>query len=320
MDKNPRVVAALLDKRFLVVAGKGGVGKSTVAAALALSASRRGKRVLVAELACKEKVAGLLGHTGAINYHVTRVRENIDVVNVTPEHALHEYGVMKLRYERLYRAVFENPVMKSLTRMIPGMNELVLIGKAWHLEQEKDASGRPRWDLIIVDAPATGHGVSLLLLPHVITETVKSGPMYEETALIRDLLVDPERTAMNIVSLPEEMPVNETLELRRQMDDSLRIAPGHLFVNAVWPAAPSTAGLERLSAYHERVAGQDARIDGLLDTTRFMVRRANAQQRHLTTLRERANMDQVEIPYIFTDLFGFDAIDQISRHIDSQGA
>ena len=304
---------SLFDRRFVIVAGKGGVGKSTVAAALALSAARRGQRVLIAELASKEKAAALFGHPEPVGYDVTRVHEGIDVVNVTPNEALHEYGLMKLRFERVYKAVFENPIMKSLTRMIPGMNELVLIGKAWHLEQEKDASGRPRWDTVIVDAPATGHGVSLLMLPHVITETVRSGPMYEETALIRDMLVDPDRTVMNIVTRPEEMPVNETIELYRQMVDELRIEPGVLFVNGIWPAPP--ADLQPLSALHERVGGTDEGLDRLFETTRFMVQRHRAQRPYLSRLAQ-LEMDRVEIPFQFLADWDFAAIDAISRVLD----
>lgn len=307
---------SLFDKRFVIVAGKGGVGKSTLSSAIALAGARMGKRVLICELANKEKAAALFGHPEPVGYTPTRVHHNIDVINVTAAQALHEYGLMKLRFERVYRAVFENPIMKSLTRMIPGMNELTLLGKAWHLERELDGRGRPRWDMLVVDAPATGHGISLLVLPHVITETVKVGPLYEETRLIRDMLTDPKRTCMNIVTLPEEMPVNETLELRARMDDMLRIEPGRLFVNAIWPEAPSEAELAILNQTHLRLEGKgDERMLGVLRTSRFMVRRRRAQERHLEALRTRCDMPRTEIPYVFTDSFGFDAIDAISRLI-----
>jgi anion-transporting ArsA/GET3 family ATPase len=309
------VRGSLFDRRFVIVAGKGGVGKSTMAAALALCASRRKKRVLVVELASKEKAAALFGHPEPVGYNVVRVAPDIDVINITPDEALHEYGLMKLKFERVYKAVFQNPIMKSLTRMIPGMNELTMIGKAWHLEQERLPDGRPRWDIIIVDAPATGHGISLLVLPHVVTETVKSGPMYEETRLIRDMLMDPDRTVMSIVTLPEEMPVNETIDLSRQLKETLRIEPGLLFVNGVWPAPPSAPELAQLNTYAAGLTADPAQA-ALMETTRFMVDRARSQQIYIEKLEERVPMSQIQIPYQFVPEWDFDAIDAIARRLD----
>ena len=306
----------MLERRFVIVAGKGGVGKSTVAAALAMCAARQGKRVLVAELGQRERVARLLGHPRGGGYAVTRVRENIDVINVRPQPALHEYGLIKLRLETLYKVVFENAVMQALTRVIPGMNELLLIGKAWHLEQEIDPrTGRYRWDMIIVDAPATGHGISLLDLPHVVTEAVKVGPMAEETRRIRDMLTDPGRSVMNIVTLPEEMPVNETIELERRMSTSLKIAPGHLFVNGLWPAALSSQEQTIMQSYcaRSRCVG---RFEGVLETLRFMEDRRRAQQVHLEALSARSPMPQIPIPYEFTPHFDCEAIERISLGVE----
>jgi len=311
---------SIFDRRFLIVGGKGGVGKSTLSAALALAARDQGKRVLVAELGGKEKVASLLGYDGEVGYRVTRVCDGVDVINVTPTEALHEYGLMKLRWERVYQAVFENPVMRSLTRMIPGMNELVLIGKAWHLEQEKDASGAPRWDVIIVDAPATGHGISLLVLPHVITETVKTGPMLQETRLIRDLLVDPTRTCMNLVTTPEEMPVQESLELRARMDDVLRVKPGVLFINRVWPQAYDPSLTAALNTYSKDVIERDPRFAAVLATTRFLQRRRAAQEEHLKTLQERCDMSSMEIPFQFSATFGLEQVRVIAQLIRAECA
>ncbi len=311
-DKPRTMAVQLFDKRFVVMAGKGGVGKSTMAAATAISASRRGLRVLVVELGGKEKVANLLGYQGNVGYTPTQVRPNIDVINVQPEPALAEYGLMKLRFERLYRAVFENSLVKSLTRMIPGMNELVLIGKAWHLEQET-IDGKPRWDMLIIDAPATGHGVSLLVLPHVILEAVQSGPLASETRLIRDLLIDRKRTIMNIVTLPEEMPVNEALDLRKQMETTLRIQPGVLFVNRIWPQTITKhdiALLEYTKSAHTNTAE-------VLSNGRFFGRRTTTQQRHIDRLRQECDLPMVRVENQFRASFDMTAIECIADQIDA---
>lgn len=311
-DKPRTMAVSLFNKRFVIMAGKGGVGKSTLSAATALCAARRGRRVLVVELGGKEKTARLLGHDGDVGYIPTRVQENIDVINVQPEPALAEYGLMKLRFEKLYRAVFENTLIKSLTRMIPGMNELVLIGKAWHLEQEM-LEGKPRWDMLVVDAPATGHGLSLLVLPHVILETVQSGPMAVETRKIRDLLVDPERTLMNIVTLPEEMPVNEALDLRKQMDSTLRIQGGALFVNRVWPTHVDDTQLKWL----EQASTDQPAAKSAIATGRFFGRRARAQQQHIGRLEEHCDLPMIKVENQFSDTFDAETVKQIADQLDA---
>ena len=302
---------AIFARRFVINAGKGGVGRSTVTAAMALLAAQRGKRVLVIELGSQERVPGLLGFAGKVGYAPTQVREGIEVINVTPGPALHEYGLMKLKFERIYKIVFENPVMRSLTRMIPGMNELVLIGKAWFLEQERDTFGRPLWDLLLVDAPATGHGVSLLDLPHVITESVKSGPLADEVGAIKAMLVDERRTCMNIVTLPEEMPVRETLDLHRKMRETLHIAPGLLVLNGVYPELPSgevVAATERLS----RLPGP---TQGLAQAAAFLHERRRVQDTHRALLREHCDLPMISLPYIFTSEFGPAAVAALAAAI-----
>ena len=303
------------DKRFVIMAGKGGVGKSTMCAAFALAAARRGKRVLIVELASKEKAPQLFGHRGQVGYKLTRIHDGIECINVTPAPALEEYGLMKLRWKRLYQAVFENDLMRALLRLIPGMNELLLVGKAWNLEQERGPDGRPRWDLLVVDAPATGHGVSLFRLPHVVLDTVKTGPMADEVLQIRDMLVDPERSLLNIVTLPEEMPVNECLDLEREGRESLRIPPGFLLINGVWPQAGTPeqeAALNRVRAGHP-----DPAVKAALDTVSFMWRRRHHQEPYLERLARESALPSVEIGFQFVPEFGFGAVETISRVLDA---
>lgn len=295
-------LARVLSRRFVVVAGKGGVGKSTVSAALAREAARRGKRVLVVELGGRERVGALLGRQQPVGYAPTRVLPNIDVINVQPPQALREYGLMKLRFERVYDLVFENPLMRSLTRWIPGMNELVLIGKAWHLEQERQG-GRPRWDTLIVDSPATGHGISLLQLPHVITENVKRGPLADEVGVIRDMLTDPARSCMTLVTLCEEMPVRETLDLARAMQTTLRIAPGLLVLNGLYPALPDAEIEGRVRAL--RGGG----LDGAARAAQFLTERRRIQEAHRRFLGDaQLPLPQVELPYVFSPEFDSGAV------------
>ncbi len=304
-----------LAKRFVIVAGKGGVGKSTMCAALGLAAARAGKRTIIAELNTRETVPLLFGKPPG-GYEPQEVFDGLFSMNIQPEPALHEYGLRKVRFERIYKTVFENEGMRRLLRMIPGMNELLLLGKAFDLERDRERDGSPTWDMIIVDAPATGHGVSLLRLPQTILEVIKAGPMNEEVQEMRNLLLDPERTIINLVTLPEEMPVRETLELRDQVDNLLQIPKGYLLINGVWPDLMNERDLTAMRTFREEAAAHgDPVVDGAMACLRSLIRRRRFQAKYLEQLRHEVVMPHIEVPFVFTNDFGFDAIHTLSDHI-----
>ena len=203
---------SLLDKRLLIVTGKGGTGKSVITAALALLGPREGKRTLVCEINGDERVTQLLGISPA-GPEISQRAENLWTVNVQPQAAMREYALMRLRLESIYKAVFENRFVRYFLRFIPSLQELVMLGKALYHLEEKLPDGSGRFDLLVLDAPATGHAISFLSLPAVLSETVPPGAMHREVEKMRALLEDEAITAVALVTLPEEMPVNETLDL-----------------------------------------------------------------------------------------------------------
>ncbi|MGM0575038.1 MAG: ArsA family ATPase [Myxococcota bacterium] len=303
------------DKRFVIIAGKGGVGKSTMCAALGLAAARAGLRTIVAELNTREKVPTFFGKK-AHGYEPVELRKNLFSLNIQPEPALHEYALRKVRFERVYRTVFENDAVKRLLKMIPGMNELLLLGKAFDLEREEDDQGKRAWDLVIVDAPATGHGLSLLRLPQAILEVIQTGPMADEVRSMRRLLTDPKRTMINVVTLPEEMPVRETLELLQQVDEVLEIPKGYLLVNGVWPTLVDDYDREILTTFREEAQGRDEIVDGALACLGALMRRRSFQEEYLAELRrEITDIPHIEIPFLFVREFGADAIRTLSDHV-----
>ncbi|HVI96692.1 MAG TPA: ArsA-related P-loop ATPase, partial [Anaeromyxobacter sp.] len=223
------MIESLLGRRLVIVTGKGGVGKSTVSAALALLAARSGKRVLVCEVNAQERVAPLLGAPPS-GSEIREAIPRVFTVDVTPHDAMRQYGLMVLRFKTIYDAVFENRLVRYFLRVIPGLAELVMLGKIlWEAKSEE--RGAPRWDLVIVDAPATGHAVQLLRVPQTLLDTVPAGPLRSDATWMQELLVDPVRTALAIVTLPEEMPVNEAIELDAQVRGLLGIPRAALFVN-----------------------------------------------------------------------------------------
>jgi anion-transporting ArsA/GET3 family ATPase len=229
------------EKRLIFFAGKGGVGRTTLSAAIGLSHARRGRRTLILELGATEQIPALFGKKRSSGYQPQQLDPELPLYSchITPKAALEEYGLMKLKVKPLYRIVFENDAMRRMLEWVPGMDQLLIIGKIWYLEQERLEDGRPTYDRIIVDAPATGHGISLLKLPSVILQQVKSGPFARDTRPIREMLEDRTRTVVHLVSLPEELPMRESLDLAERVRDDLNIKIGRCFVNRVRPSKAS---------------------------------------------------------------------------------
>lgn len=237
----------LLDRHLVFVTGKGGAGKSTVTAALALLASRAGKRVLACEVnAPQERLAPLL--RAPAGEGLREARPGLHVLDVRPRAAMREYGLKVLRFQAVYHAVFENRLMQYFLRAIPSLSELVVLGKILHEARSLEPGGRPRWDLVLVDAPATGHALQLLRVPSALLDTLPGGPVRRDAEWMARMLVDPVRTAVAIVTLPEELPVNEAIELDAEVGGVLGMARAALFVNAVPTSRSSPEEARALSA------------------------------------------------------------------------
>jgi anion-transporting ArsA/GET3 family ATPase len=241
-----------MDARQLhFVTGKGGVGKSFVACALARRFVDEGHRVLLAQVNARDSHAVLLG-TGPIGDELRDVEPRLTVVNLRPPQAMREYALMTLKVEALYKAVFENRVTKTFLRFVPSLDELVMMGKLWFHAEETNWGDR-RFDRIVVDCPSTGHALKLFAVARVITETLHVGPMVEKTRQMAATFADRSRTAVHLVTLPEELPVNETLELLQRLRREQSVPVGHVVVNQTLP---------RL--FDERVRDGLARLDASL--------------------------------------------------------
>ncbi len=222
----------LWDRRMIVVTGKGGVGKTTVSTALALACARRGRRTLLAAVQAKDRLSPLL-EVPRIGPHNSPVLPNLEAVNMTPRAAMEEYGLMVFRFRALSRLVFENRVVRAFLDAVPGIDAWALLGKATYHALETDGNGRPRYDTVILDAPATGHALSLLALPRTLAELAPPGPLRRDGRERWELLADPARTEILPVTLLEEMPVSETGELVERLRDGLGLPVRRVVVNAV---------------------------------------------------------------------------------------
>jgi len=302
---------SLLDRRLLLVTGKGGVGKSTVSAALALLAARAGKRVLVCEVNARERVAPLLGAPPA-GPVIREALPGLSTVNVTPQESMREYGLMVLKFRTIYDAVFENRLVRYFLKAIPSLAELVMLGKILH-ETRAEERGRPRWDLVVVDAPATGHAVQLFRVPAVLMDTVPAGPLRRDAEWMRDLLLDPAKTALSIVTLPEEMPVNESIELDAQVREVLGIPRGVLFVNAL-------PEIRFPPAERERLASLEAEPPPLGPAARAAVlqaRRAEEAGHYAQRVLAAVDLPAAVLPLLALDHWGLEAVERIAEAIEA---
>jgi anion-transporting ArsA/GET3 family ATPase len=307
---------SIYDRRLVLFSGKGGVGKTTAASAFALSCALKGQRTLLIELNVKDRLSSLFGAV-EVGEEITEIEHNLWAVNTTPKAALREYAIMILRVKFVYKAVFENPVIASFLRVIPGLNELVMLGKAWYHTVEEDDRGRFVWDKVVVDAPATGHGIFFLKIPSVITSIIKAGPMYKEARKIEALLQDPDITALCLVTLPEEMPVNETLMFRKIVYNELKVPIGAIIANCVYPTGIEHEDMPWVLEANESVEGSSV-AESMLQAAAFRAKRVNMQSEYLKVLDELTDEPMVRIPYYFTERFNFQTIRKIADNLLDQ--
>lgn len=304
----------ILQRRFVLVTGKGGVGKSTVTAVLAKLSARAGRRTLVCELNTRERIPGLFGQA-PVGGEVTRIADNLWSVNIQPAMAMEEYALMKLRFRTLYRLVFENPVVRGMVGVIPGVHHLLMLGKAFNHEREVEADGRPSWDTILVDAPATGHGLTFFQLPRIIRDAVPAGNLHREAADMWALLTDPRRTAVHLVTLPEELPVRETVELHHRLARDLGMPLGCLFVNMMPPPLFEASQAQLFARLTEAPA--DPHLATLWAAGRIRLGREALAGSYRRQLAELA-MPLVELPIQYTRTFGPEQITTLSERLLEQ--
>jgi anion-transporting ArsA/GET3 family ATPase len=315
-------VPGLLNRRLLFVTGKGGVGKSTVATALGLLAARRGLRTIVAELQSQERVQRAFEPAPpaepVAGEHLVEVElaPGLFTISIDPQHAMEEY--LRVKTGPLGHALGSSRLFHAFAMATPGMRELLSVGKVWELAQfERRTRGAEPYDLVVVDAPATGHGVGILRTPRTFAEIARVGPIAYQARTIAATIADPGFTGVVAVATPEEMPVNETFALRRALGEE-RLKLDAVIVNALYPPRFDEAEIARVADAVDRAASPVAR--GALRAALSEHARLQTQRAQVVRLADGLSMNGrlIELPFVFADHLGHAELEALADALDGQ--
>ncbi|MFN8018108.1 MAG: ArsA family ATPase [Acidimicrobiales bacterium] len=307
-------MTALLDRKLLFVTGKGGVGKSTVAASLGLLAAEQGKKTLVCEVDAKGNLADFY-EAGPTAFAARELQKNLWAMSMDTEESLKEYLSLQLKIPLLAKIGPLARTFDFIANAAPGVKEILTIGKlAWEVRER-------HYDLVVVDSVASGHIVGQLTAPLGINELVQVGMVRSQTQWMLDILTDPQQTGVVIVSAPEEMPVAETIELAGRLHDETDVNLAAVVVNRVLPELfndREEALFESLRTPHRIDAlskAAEGDVTPIFDAAELAVTLRRSRAEHLATLRAALDptLPMLYVPYLFTRSHGARATRQVAE-------
>jgi anion-transporting ArsA/GET3 family ATPase len=313
----------------LIVAGKGGVGKTAVTAALAVAASSVGVRTLIVEVEGKGGMPAMFGSAGltyedavlvhAAEEHADGRHGGVTARTITPDDALLDY-LASHGLQRISNRLVASGALDLVATAVPGIRDILVLGKIKQLEQTGE------WDLILLDAPAAGHAITFLRSARGLADAVKVGPINTQANDVLELLCDPTRCRVALVTLPEETPVNEVVETAYSLEDEVGVALGPVLVNAVFPDLPGLSTDPEDAAAAAGVTLLDGEAELLRAAAGFRTGRTALQLQQLDRMAEELPLPQVRLPYLFTSELGRAELDQLAaavtdgiRHLDVPG-
>lgn len=305
---------SILDRRLVFVTGKGGVGKTSIAAALGELASRRGKRTLICEMDAKGAVAAAFD-LSALTFEPRHVDRHLDLMAMNTEDAMREYLRVYVKVPLLGKIGPLARTFDFVADAAPGVKEVLAIGKLCFEVREA------QYDLVIVDAEATGHIVAQLAAPRIIRDLAQVGLVREQSDWMLDLLIDPDTTGVAVVATPEEMPVTEAIALTGRLENEVGIRPAVLFANRVLPDRLDDLGravLDRLDEVDaELVAAAGTGVRTVVAAARIAEARRRTGAGHLDRLREDIpGVECVEVPELFTRATGRRVVSLLADALD----
>lgn len=296
------VDALLRDRSLLYVTGKGGVGKTTVAAALGLAAARTGRRTIVCEVAEQDRMSRAFAREGVRPEQEVQLADGLWAITIDPQAALEEWLAKQVGGAAL-KVLGHSHAFQYFIAAAPGAKELITIAKIWELAQtERWTRSSDTYDLVVVDAPASGHGIGMLTTPRTFGEIARVGPIRRQAYKVSEMLADPQRTGYVAVALPEEMPVTETIELEARLRAEVGLGLDAIVMNAMWPERFSSADVTKL-----RAAAGDGFDEASLGAVRAALsvhERVKAQRTHVRRLEAATDAPVTPLPFVFESELG----------------
>ncbi len=306
------MIDTILNKRVIFVAGKGGAGKTTVTAALAMAAASHNKNVLVVETHENDALGSLFGQTG-FTEKPSMIDSNIWGMRIDPKIVLEEYIQKFVTVSFVAHQIINSRIFEHLAVATPGLKEVMILSEIWRFEQKTDSNTKtPLYDLIIVDSPATGHGLSLLRVPSTLTSMLQTGPIATQTRWVEDMLQDSTRTCLILVALPEELPVNEALEFERKAENDLNMCVAAIIVNMVYPTIFSPKELMAIERMNNSILKKKQPI---IEAARRQIARSILQQLHVNRLMTESGHPIFQLPFYYTNNLDREQIKDIAEHI-----
>ncbi len=298
--------------RVTIVAGKGGVGKTTVAVSLALAATRLGLSALIVEVEGKSSIASLFGHE-RLHYDAVELlaadpdagRGALTARTLAPDEALVEY-LSDHGMKRISSRLASSGALDMVATATPGIRDVLVLGKIKQLERNATA------DVIIVDAPAAGHAISFLRSASGLLDAVNVGPIETQAREVSELLSDPTRCEVVLVTLAEETPVNELVETAFMLEDTVGVALGPVFVNGVFDSSPALEADPEELAADAGVSLRPGEADALRTACRFVADRARLQAPQVERLGSELPLPQVHLPFRYTSNLGREDLDALA--------
>jgi anion-transporting ArsA/GET3 family ATPase len=297
------------EKRLLFVTGKGGVGKSTLSLAIGMAAAERGKRVIVCEVASQEHASRVF-RRGEVGFHEVEMRDGLWTISIDPDYSLREYLTIQAPVRAMGEMLSRSRIFTYLTAATPGLKELVTIGKIWELAQPSRKVKKAReYDLVIVDAPATGQGIGFLQTPRTFAGIARVGPVHSQAQELDRFITDHQATGVAIVSLPEEMPVNESASLEEQLTDQIGMAVDRIYMNALYP---ERFGKAEASELERALEGADGPAQAAVRAALSEHRRARSQRAQLQRLKRAVSSPVKTLPFIFKPTLDVPSLERLA--------
>lgn len=309
---------SLLERRLLLVSGKGGVGKTMISAALARLAARAGKRVLLVNMEGQGRTAQLFG-VDRLQSEPTELAPGVWGAVLDPKDVAFQFILRQLKVRRLVRHIVDSNLFDAWFRVSPAIKEMICLGRVWSFTEDKSRWRKtPTWDLVVFDAPATGHGLGLLQLPEQAGKLLL-GPMRTRALEVQAMLEDRARTGTVLVTIPEDLPVNEALHFHRELTGTLGMALDLLVLNMAFPdrfggEAPdlehllgSEAGARALT----RLLGPSADTPAAVAAVRASCARGTRTRGYARELAEGTGQPVAEVPFVYAEHFGLEELTQV---------